>query len=130
VKYWSSQPIFAGLERRGPAFAAQVASERMRNHVAGLAASLRGMGAGTMEPVWDRLAGLKVPATFVAGQLDHGYVQQARHLQASVPGSKIEVVTRAGHTVHQERPDAFARVLASHLAAARESEASSSSTSA
>lgn len=126
VTYWSKLPLFAGLERRGPAFLAQLASERMRNHGAGLAASLRGMGAGTMEPVWDQLGNLKVPATFVAGQLDHRYVQQARQLQATVPGSRIEVVPRAGHAVHQERPDAFARVLAAHLAAARESETSSS----
>ena len=125
VKYWSSLAIFAGLDRRGPAFLAQLATERMRNHGAGLSASLRGMGAGTMEPVWDQLANLKAPATFVAGQLDHGYVQQARHLQAVVPGSRIEVVPRAGHTVHQERPEAFARVLAVHLAAARDETSSS-----
>lgn len=125
VNYWSRLPIFAGLERRGPAFLAQLAAERMRNHTAGLAASLREMGAGTMEPVWDELAHVKVPATFVAGQLDHRYVQQARHLQSAVPGSRIEVVTRAGHTVHQERPEAFARLLAAHLAAARDETSSS-----
>jgi 2-succinyl-6-hydroxy-2,4-cyclohexadiene-1-carboxylate synthase len=118
VKHWSSLPLFAGLERRGPAFVAQVRAERMTNHVAGLACSLRGMGAGVMEPVWERLAHVIFPCTFVAGQLDHGYVSSARRLAASVPNGRVEVVPRAGHTVHQERPDAFAHLLAAHLAAA------------
>jgi len=136
VNYWSSLPLFAGLERRGPAFVAQVRAERLNNHVAGLACSLRGMGAGAMEPVWDDLAKLTVPSTFVAGQLDHGYVASARRLGGTVPHGHVEVVPRAGHAVHQERPEAFARVLASHLALAREDAAptgddwSSSSTTA
>lgn len=118
VDYWGSLPLFAGLERRGPSFVALVRAQRLENHVTGLACSLRGMGAGVMEPVWEELARVKVPCTFVAGQLDHGYVASARRLAASVPAGKVEIVQRAGHSVHQERPDAFARVLAAHLAAA------------
>ena len=118
VDYWSSLPLFAGLERRGPAYLAQVRAERMSNHVAGLVCSLRGMGAGTMEPVWDDLSHVPFPCTFVAGQLDHGYVSSARRLASTVPKGRVEVVLRAGHTVHQERPEAFARVLDAHLAAA------------
>src|SRR5712692_1618201 len=103
VKYWSRQPLFAGLERRGPAFSAQLRAERMRNHVAGLAASLRGMGAGVMEPLWDQLANITVPCTFVAGQEDHGYVASARRLAALVPDARTEVIPRSGHTVQLER---------------------------
>ena len=127
VNHWSGLPMFAGLERRGPAFVAQARAERMTNHVAGLACSLRGMGAGVMEPLWDDLGTLSIPCTFVAGQLDHGYVTSARRLAATVPNGRVEVVPRAGHTVHQERPEAFARLLDAHLAAAT---APSSSTSA
>jgi 2-succinyl-6-hydroxy-2,4-cyclohexadiene-1-carboxylate synthase len=129
VNHWSSLPLFAALERRGPAFVAQIRAERMTNHVAGLACSLRGMGAGVMEPLWTELRTVRFPCTFVAGQLDHGYVTSARRLAATVPDGHIEVVPRAGHTVHQERPEAFARLFAAHLAAAT-AEASSSSTSA
>jgi 2-succinyl-6-hydroxy-2,4-cyclohexadiene-1-carboxylate synthase len=118
VKHWSSLPLFAGLERRGPAFLAQTHAERMTNHVAGLACSLRGMGAGVMEPLWRELAQVTFPCTFVAGQLDHGYVSSARRLATTVANGRVEVVPRAGHTVHQERPDAFAHLLAAHLAAA------------
>jgi 2-succinyl-6-hydroxy-2,4-cyclohexadiene-1-carboxylate synthase len=115
VDYWSGLPLFAGLERRGPAFLGQVRAERLQNHPAGLACSLRGMGAGVMEPVWEELGRVQAPFTFVAGQLDHGYVASARRLAATVPNGRVEVVLHAGHPVHQERPDAFARVLLDHL---------------
>ena len=118
VDYWGALPLFAGLQRRGPSYVAQVRAERLQNHVAGLACSLRGMGAGTMEPVWNELGQVTFPCTFVAGQQDHGYVASARRLAATVRNGKFEIVPRAGHAVHQERPDAFARLLASHLAAA------------
>lgn len=128
ARYWGGLPLFAGLERRGPAFVAQLKADRLENSAAGLACSLRGMGAGVMEPVWDGLAHVGVPSTFVAGQLDHGYVASARRLASTVRNSRLEVVLRAGHPVHQERPDAFARVLAAHLAAATAAASPSSST--
>ncbi|MDQ6719193.1 MAG: 2-succinyl-6-hydroxy-2,4-cyclohexadiene-1-carboxylate synthase [Candidatus Dormibacteraeota bacterium] len=132
VDYWSSLPLFAGLERRGPSYVGQVRAERLNNRAAGLAESLRGMGAGAMRPVWDELARVRCPCTFVAGQLDDGYVVSARRLAASVPNGRVVIVQRAGHSVHQERPDAFARLLIAHLEAAtdRPEASPSSSTSA
>ena len=127
VDYWGSLPLFAGLERRGPSYLAELRAERLKNHVAGLACSLRGMGAGVMQPLWDELGRVKTPCTFVAGQLDHGYVASARRLAATVQHGRVEIVPRAGHAVHQERPDAFARVLTSHLAAAAAADVSASS---
>jgi len=117
VAYWAALPLFTGLERRGPSYVAELRAERLQNHATGLACSLRGMGAGAMEPVWNELGRVTFPCTFVAGQQDHGYVASARRLAATVRNGKFEIVPRAGHAVHQERPDAFARLLASHLAA-------------
>ena len=128
VDYWSSLPLFAGLQRRGPAYLAEVRADRLQNHATGLACSLRGMGAGVMEPVWDELSLVTFPCTFVGGQLDHGYVASARRLAVTVRNGRAELVLRAGHAVHQERPDAFARVLANHLAAAAAAVSASSST--
>jgi 2-succinyl-6-hydroxy-2,4-cyclohexadiene-1-carboxylate synthase len=127
VDYWTAQPMFAGLGRRGPSFLAQVRAERMSNSAAGLAASLRGMGAGTMEPVWRELARVRLPGTFVAGQLDVRYAAFARRLASAVPNGRVEIVAGAGHAVHLERPGAFARVLEAHLDI---TDAASSSTSA
>lgn len=116
VDYWGSLPLFAGIQRRGAAYVVQLRAERLRNHASGLACSLRGMGAGVMQPLWDDLGAVQVPCTFVAGRLDHDYVAAARRLAAGVPDGHVEVVPRAGHAVHLERPGAFARVLAGHLA--------------
>ncbi|MFI5281670.1 MAG: alpha/beta fold hydrolase [Candidatus Dormibacterales bacterium] len=119
ANYWGGLAMFAGLQRRGPGFVAQLRAERVDNKVAGLACSLRGMGAGAMEPVWAELSRVEFPCTFVAGQLDHGYVASARRLRDTVSHGRVEVVARAGHPVHLERPEAFARVLAAHLASTR-----------
>ena len=45
-------------------------------------------------------------------------MSSARRLAATVANGRVEVVPRAGHTVHLERPDAFARMLEDHLARA------------
>src|SRR3954452_14965599 len=49
---WSRQPLFAGTP---PAAAAHRRADLLRNAPAALAAVLRGIGAGVMEPLWDRL---------------------------------------------------------------------------
>jgi len=118
VNYWAAQPMFAGLERRGPAFSGQLRAQRLANSPEGLAASLRGMGAGAMEPVWSELPGLEIPCTFVAGEEDPAYVNSARRLGATVPGAVVEIVPRSGHAVHMQRPAAMGKILAAHLARA------------
>ncbi len=54
-------------------------------------------------------------------------VASARRLAATVRNGRFEIVSRAGHAVHQERPEAFSRVLGFHLAAATAVGVSSSS---
>lgn len=115
VKYWAGLPLFAGLERRGPAFRAALDADRRRNTAGGLAASLRGMGSGAAEPVWDLLGGVTCPCLFIAGADDHGYAHEARRLAAAVPDGRFELVPRAGHAAHLERPQAVAGLLGAHL---------------
>ncbi len=127
VDAWARLPLFAGLGRRGPEFATALRAQRLENTAAGLACSLRGMGAGAMRPVWAELAGLGVPCTFVAGENDERYAAFARRLAQTVPGGRAEIVPDAGHAVHLERPDEFVRLLAAHLERAEASGASASS---
>ena len=115
IDYWGSQPLFAGLKRRGAGFAAQVRAERMRNRPEGLASSLRGMGAGTMQPLWSELPSISIPTTLVVGEDDTAFVAHAKRLAASMAGARLEVVARSGHAVHLQRPTAFARLLLDHL---------------
>ena len=58
AREWGAQPLFAGQPER---VAAAAHADRLRNTPAGLAAALRGLGTGVMEPLWDRLGGLAMP---------------------------------------------------------------------
>jgi 2-succinyl-6-hydroxy-2,4-cyclohexadiene-1-carboxylate synthase len=111
LERWLRQPLFATL----PATAARL-DERRANTAAGLAASLRLLGTGTMEPLWDRLAALgarRAPARFVAGALDTRFAAAAERLAAAVgPPARALRVEGAGHAAHLERPEAVAAVIA------------------
>ena len=52
---WSRQPLFAGTPPRALAF---WRADLLRNDPVALAAALRGIGTGAMEPLWDRLGEL------------------------------------------------------------------------
>lgn len=97
---WGAQPLFA-TQPRGVAAAAR--ADRLRNTATGLAAALRGMGTGVMEPLWDRLP--DVPTTWVVGEHDEKFRAVAE--RAGDPA----VVAGAGHAAHLEQPEAVARVL-------------------
>jgi 2-succinyl-6-hydroxy-2,4-cyclohexadiene-1-carboxylate synthase len=116
AEHWAALPLFAGLSRRGPAVLARLDAGRRRNDARHLAATLRGMGAGATQPFWDRLGAITAPALLVAGAEDPRYVDFAERLLAAIPDARLAVVPRAGHAVHIERPDAFAALLADHLA--------------
>jgi len=128
VRHWESLPMFAGIKRRGPDFAAWLHRLRMGNTAGGLAASLRGMGAGAMEPLWDQLESLDLPCTFVAGEDDAPFMHAAVRLMETVDRSRFRGVPDCGHSVHFEQPDATASMLADHLGWA--ATATSSSTTA
>jgi 2-succinyl-6-hydroxy-2,4-cyclohexadiene-1-carboxylate synthase len=126
VRYWEALPIFAGIARRGPEFAGWLHSLRLSNRPAGLAASLRGMGAGAMEPLWSELGAIHVPTTFVAGDQDGAFMAVALRMAEHVSGSRLSTVPDSGHAVHFEQPEAMAGILADHLR--RAAAAGSSST--
>ncbi len=109
VRRWREQPLFAGEPE---AVRAAAAADQLRNRAPGLAAALRGLGAGTMEPVWDRLGELRMPATVVVGARDAKYVELGRRLVAGLPDADLELVPGAGHGLLREAPEAVAAVLA------------------
>jgi 2-succinyl-6-hydroxy-2,4-cyclohexadiene-1-carboxylate synthase len=113
--YWAALPLFAGLARRGPAFLARLDAGRRRNDPARLAAQLRGMGAGAMEPFWDRLWRVDAPALVVAGAEDERYVSFAARLAGTLPRAQVAIVPDAGHAAHLEQPAVVAALLADHL---------------
>lgn len=106
---WSSLPLFAD---QPPAVAAAAHAMRLGQSAAGLAAALRGLGTGVMEPLWERLPELAIPVTLVAGERDAKFHAIAERMAAAIPDATLEVVPDAGHAVQLEAPAALAGVLA------------------
>ncbi len=108
ARRWAAGPLF----RDQPAAVAAAAhADRLRNTASGLAAALRGMGTGTMEPVWHRLAELAMPATVVVGERDAKFRALGERLAAGLPRGALVVVPGAGHAVHLEAPEAVGALL-------------------
>ena len=105
---WAALPLFAG---QSPGIAALAQAERLRQTPAGLAAALRGLGTGAMEPLWDRLAGLSVPVTLVVGERDAKFRAIAARMAAALPDAELVTVPGAGHAAHLEAPGAVAASL-------------------
>ena len=106
---WGAQPLFAGQAER---VAAAAHADRLRNTPAGLAAALRGLGTGVMEPLWDRLGALAVPVTLVVGEHDEKFRAVAARMAEALPQARALVVAGAGHAVQLEQPDAVAGAIA------------------
>lgn len=99
---WLAQPLFATLPDDSAGLEA-----RRRNTVAGLAASLRLMGTGAQDPLWDRLGEIRAPTMAVVGSLDEKFAALARRLVEGLPDAHVAVMNGCGHACHLEAPDAF-----------------------
>jgi 2-succinyl-6-hydroxy-2,4-cyclohexadiene-1-carboxylate synthase len=117
VARWEALPLFSSQAALPPAARERLRAQRLDNNPMGLANSLRGMGAGTMPAVRDRLAELRMPTLLIAGALDDKYRQLALSMARDIPGAAVAIVPGAGHAVHLERPDEFDYLVGRFLAA-------------
>lgn len=107
VRRWRAQPLFADDP---PAVNEAARADQRRNDPQGLAAALRGIGAGALTPVWDRLGELAMPALVLAGQRDERYAAIGRRLADALPRGELRIVP-GGHTLPLENPQAVADAL-------------------
>jgi 2-succinyl-6-hydroxy-2,4-cyclohexadiene-1-carboxylate synthase len=110
---WGAQALFA---TQSPEVAAAARADRLSNEPAHLAAALRGIGTGAMEPLWERLGELTMPVLVLAGEHDAKYVALGRRLAAALPDGTLAVVPDAGHALALEAPAAVAAAIASPAA--------------
>jgi 2-succinyl-6-hydroxy-2,4-cyclohexadiene-1-carboxylate synthase len=115
VDDWEHNPVFAGAGPLPPERSARVRAMRLGNDPAGLAASLRHAGQGAMTPLFDALPTLAVPTLVIAGELDPIGRPRAERVAAAIPAARLAVVDGAGHTPHDERPEAFRRLVDAFL---------------
>jgi 2-succinyl-6-hydroxy-2,4-cyclohexadiene-1-carboxylate synthase len=105
---WGAQPLFAGQSGE---VAAAARADRLNNDPHHLAASLRGMGTGVMEPLWDRLGSLSMQAVVVVGERDEKFTALGERLAARLPRGELVVVPGAGHALALEAPAAVAAAI-------------------
>lgn len=105
---WAALALWDG---QSEAVRAAARRERLGQDPAGLAASLRGFGAGAMVPVWDRLDELRMPALVVCGDRDARFRAIGERLASTLPDARLAILARAGHALALEAPDALAQAL-------------------
>ena len=115
VAEWEALPIFAGQCALPAVRRARIRAMRRSHTAAGLAASLRGAGRGSMEPLFDRLPALTIPTLVIAGMLDGAGRIQAEAVAAGIPQARLALVPESGHTPHDEQPAAFRRLALDFL---------------
>ena len=115
VAEWERQPVFASHAALPPVRAAALRAVRLRNRAAGLAASLRGAGQGSMEPLDDRVGGIAAPTLLIVGALDPVGRARAEAIARGLPAARLVVLPDAGHTPHLEVPSVFRSLVLDFL---------------
>jgi 2-succinyl-6-hydroxy-2,4-cyclohexadiene-1-carboxylate synthase len=111
---WRRQALFAA---EPPAVREAASADHRRNDPRALAAVLRALGTGQMQPLWGRLAELRTPALVLVGERDRMFVGIGRRLAAALPDAELRLAP-GGHGLVLECPAAVAEAIAS-LAPAR-----------
>lgn len=115
VDYWASIPLFASQAALPADVRAALRERRLGGSARGYANSLRGIGAGRQASLWGRLSELDMPILLISGEIDIKYDELNRAMAALLPRARHAVVAGAGHTVHLERPRAFAELVVGFL---------------
>ena len=113
LRDWLAQPLFATLAADAAGLA-----ERAKAHTAAqLAATLRTLGTGTQEPLWDRLGELQMPVALVTGRADAKFdaINDAMEAACTSVPRLDRVRLDGGHAVPLEQPAALAAFLVEWL---------------
>jgi 2-succinyl-6-hydroxy-2,4-cyclohexadiene-1-carboxylate synthase len=91
---------------------------RVQNRAEGLAGSLRGLGAGVQDSLWEGLGELQAPTLVIAGERDAKFAEIATRMAGQAPNAELVIVPNVGHAVHLEQPEIYAahvaRIVATH----------------
>ena len=112
LESWLSQPMFATIPPDAPGLA-----DRSRLTPAFLAACLRVLGAGVMEPMWKDLGRLTMPVLLVTGTLDQKYSAIARRMLERMHPGVAHVQLDGGHALPLEQPAVLGGLITAFAAA-------------
>ena len=109
IERWRSQPLFADEPPRVRALAR---ADHRRNRPRALAAALRGLGAGAMQPLWNRLGELAMPVCVLVGERDAKYRRIGTRMAALLPRGELHILS-GGHGLVLESPAELAAAIES-----------------
>jgi 2-succinyl-6-hydroxy-2,4-cyclohexadiene-1-carboxylate synthase len=107
IERWRTQPLFAADP---PEVGELARADQRRNRPDALAAVLRGIGTGEMQPLWGRLGELAMPVTVVVGERDAKFRALGAQMVEQLPAAEL-VVVAGGHGLVLENPRAVAGLL-------------------
>jgi 2-succinyl-6-hydroxy-2,4-cyclohexadiene-1-carboxylate synthase len=107
IERWRKQPLFADDP---PEVGSLARSDQRRNRPDALAAVLRGIGTGEMEPLWRRLGELRMPVSVVVGDRDQKFRALGKRMVGAFPDGEL-IVLHGGHRLSLENPAALAGAL-------------------
>lgn len=115
VNYWENIPLFASQKNLPSEVQQRQRHQRLHNNPVGLANSLRGVGTGSQDSLWDALPNLNVLVLLIAGALDEKYTKIGREMANLLPNAILEICADCGHTVHIEKPELFYSLVSNFL---------------
>jgi len=107
IERWRTRPLFADDP---PEVGALAREDQRRNRPEALAAVLRGIGSGEMEPLWDRLSELAMPVTVLVGDRDAKFRVLGQRMAESLSRADL-VIVPGGHGLPLENPAAVAGAI-------------------
>ncbi len=107
IERWRSQPLFAG---EPPAVSVLARADQRRNRPDALAAVLRGVGTGEMQPLWSRLGELEMSVVVVAGDRDVKFQKAGHRMVELIPRAELRIVAGVHH-LPLENPQAVADAI-------------------
>jgi 2-succinyl-6-hydroxy-2,4-cyclohexadiene-1-carboxylate synthase len=111
LRKWLAQPLFAGVPADAPGL-----RERRGLSERYLAHCLRVLGSGAMEPMWNRLAELRMPIALVTGTSDAKYERLALAMLERLRGEAVHIRLDGGHALPLEQPAVLGGFIASFAA--------------
>jgi len=112
---WLAMDLFRTQSTLPDERRAAMRAQRALNTAAGLAASLRGAGAGQDPAVWDELGRIRQRVLLIGGMEDEKYGAILTRMAEVLPNARLVRVPRVGHNVHLERPRLYADYVGEFL---------------
>jgi 2-succinyl-6-hydroxy-2,4-cyclohexadiene-1-carboxylate synthase len=107
IERWRDQPLFSG---ESPAAGRLARDDQRRNRPDALAAALRGIGTGEMQPLWDRLPELTMPVIVLVGDRDGKFLALGERMVELLGDAEL-IRASGGHGLPLGNPAAVAHSI-------------------